>query len=277
MFSSNIQIFKSSSLPISIYIYQEDRDGGLSILLAILLHQSVVNTVSLNFPSFVLFNKVLVLLDEVAVAVISLGSTSLRLKSTSFLLPILPIADCVDDRFVEEKTVSIFIGVRNRGLVYVNDRPILKNLCRVGGVVHIEAIVGIAAKIIVSFNFILSIANIINVVSHALKMALKKLLDESAHHSTILRRLFTLTWRGELTGRPKNAAQEVSDPSNTTVKPSLIYGNDEHTNSWSSEDARKSASEETSVVIAIVVLRIIRRHRSHNFNLVVGVKFLSPS
>merc|ERR1719270_2226169 len=275
MFSSNIQIFKSSSLPISIYIYQEDRDGGLSILLAILLHQSVVNTVSLNFPSFVLLDKVLVLLDEVAVAVISLGSTSLRLKSTSFiLLPILPIADCVDDRFVEEETVSIFIGVRNRGLVYVNDRPILKNLCRVGGVVHIEAIVGIAAKIMVSSNFIFSIANIINVVSHALKMTLKKLLDESAHHSTILRRLFTLTWRGELTGRPKNAAQEVSDPSNASVKPSLIYRDDEHTNSWSSEDARKSTSKETSVVIAIVVLRIIRRHRSHNFDLVIGVKFL---
>merc|ERR1719270_1246039 len=156
MFSSNIQIFKSSSLPISIYIYQEDRDGGLSILLAILLHQSVVNTVSLNFPSFVLLDKVLVLLDEVAVAVISLGSISLRLKSTSFILPILPIADCVDDRFVEEETVSIFIGVRNRGLVYVNDRPILKNLCRMGGVVHIEAIVGIAAKIIVFSNLILS-------------------------------------------------------------------------------------------------------------------------
>merc|ERR1719270_3013726 len=153
MFSSNIQIFKSSSLPISIYIYQEDREGGLSIFLAALLHQSIVNTVSLNFPNFVLFNEVLVLLDEVAVAVISLGSTSLRLKSTSFLLPIVSIVDCVDDRFVEEETVSIFIGVRNRGLVYVNDRPILKNLCCMGGVVHIEAIVGIAAKIIVSSNF----------------------------------------------------------------------------------------------------------------------------
>merc|ERR1719370_2798977 len=148
-------------------------------------------------PSFVLLNKVLVLLDQVAVAaVISLGSTSLRLKSTSLILPILAIADCVDDRFVEEETVSIFIGVRNRGLVYVNDRPILKDLCRVGRVVHIEAIVGIAAKIIVSSNFILSIANIINVVPHALKMALKKLLDESAHHSTILRRLFTLSLGG---------------------------------------------------------------------------------
>ena len=36
-----------------------------------------------------------------------------------------------------------------------------------------------------------------------LEMALKKLLDESAHHSTILRRLFTLTWRGQLTGWPE--------------------------------------------------------------------------
>merc|ERR1711915_151104 len=107
-------------------------DFPISILLAALLHQSVVNAVSLNFPSFVL-------LDEVAVAVISLGSTSLRLKSTSFILPILAIADCVDDRFVEEETVSIFIGVRNRGLVYVNDRPILKDLCRMGRVVHIKA------------------------------------------------------------------------------------------------------------------------------------------
>merc|ERR1712079_759084 len=181
-------------------------DFPISILLASLLHQSVVNAVSLNFPSLVLLNKVPVFLDQVAVAVISLGSTSLRLKSTSFIiLPILAIADCVDDRFVEEETVSIFISVRNRGLVYVNDRPILKDLCRVGRVVHIEAIVGIAAKVIVSSNFILSIANIINVVPHALKMALKKFLDESAHHSTIPRRLFTLTWRGKLTSRPKNA------------------------------------------------------------------------
>ena len=146
-----LPIFKSSNHRVCQYqyIYQEDRHGGLSIILAALLHQSVVHTVSLNFPSFVLLNKVLVLLDQVAVAVISLGSTSLRLKSTSFILPciynnnlhcrreqlkfkfcceslnrkrkcfpantsltILAIADCVDDRFVEEETEKNVKGMK---------------------------------------------------------------------------------------------------------------------------------------------------------------------
>ena len=96
-------------------------------------------------------------------------------------------------------------------------------------VVHIEAFIRVTAEIIITSDLILSVANVINVLPHALKkqeditpslpltiiaiiitiitmfithleMPLKELLKEGAHDSAILGG--ALRWRSKVTGSP---------------------------------------------------------------------------
>merc|ERR1719510_2652460 len=163
-------------------------------------------------------------------------SSGQRLLFDHCIFFVIAITDSVDDGLVEEEAVPILIGVRDSGLVNVDNRPVVQNLCCVRRVVHIEAFIRVAADIIITSDLILSVANVINVLPDALEMPLKKLLKESAHYSAILGG--ALRWGSEVTGGPKNAAQEVSQSTSTTVKPNPLIN-------WYHEHADPGSPEKT--------------------------------
>jgi len=106
-------------------------------------------------------------------------------------------------------------------------------------------------------------------------VSFKELLDEGAHHSTIIGCCF-LRRRSKVAGWPKDAAQNVPKTSNAAIKPDLINRDDDDSDPGRSKETRETASEEASVVPTIVIIRIIGRNWpiQENFNIVIGVSFL---